>query len=79
MLAKFVAQGDLDSATWRKPTRSNGANTGCMEHAVVSGKLYGAPTQLHAVRDSQTPNSPTLLFTQHEWDCARAAFQNGEF
>lgn len=79
MLEKFATQHALDRAQWHKPSRSTGPNTGCMEHAVVHGTLNGAPAQLHAVRDTQTPGSATLLFTEHEWDCARSAFQNEEF
>ena len=39
---------DLTNAVWRKATRSNGANTGCVE---VATNLVGAA----AVRDSVRP------------------------
>ena len=39
---------DLSQAQWRKATRSNGANTGCVE---VAANLTGVT----AVRDSKRP------------------------
>jgi hypothetical protein len=41
---------DLSRAQWRKATRSNGANTGCVE---VAGNLTGVT----AVRDSKSPEA----------------------
>jgi hypothetical protein len=41
---------DLSQAKWRKATRSNGANTGCVE---VAANLPGVT----AVRDSKRPEA----------------------
>ncbi|WP_213455416.1 DUF397 domain-containing protein [Rhizomonospora bruguierae] len=41
---------DLSQAKWRKATRSNGANTGCVE---VAANLEGVT----AVRDSKSPEA----------------------
>jgi hypothetical protein len=48
---------DLSQANWRKASRSNGANTGCVE---VAGNL----PDLTAVRDSKRPEGGALLLTR---------------
>jgi hypothetical protein len=45
---------DLSQAIWRKATRSNGANTGCVE---IAANLPGVT----AVRDSKNPDAGALL------------------
>jgi hypothetical protein len=48
---------DLSQANWRKASRSNGANTGCVE---VAGNL----PHLTAVRDSKRPDGGALVLTR---------------
>jgi len=48
---------DLSQAQWRKATRSNGANTGCVE---VAANLPGVV----AVRDSTSPGLGAHLVTR---------------
>ncbi len=50
---------DLDGATWRKSTYSNGTGGECVEVAdLPDGR---------AVRDSKHPEGPILVFTRDEW------------
>jgi hypothetical protein len=57
---------DLSQAQWRKATRSNGANTGCVE---VAANLPGVT----AVRDSKRPEAGAHVVSRS----AFAAFLNG--
>ena len=50
---------DLDGATWRKSTYSNGSGGNCIE---VAGLPSG-----RAVRDSKHPQGPILVFTTDAW------------
>jgi hypothetical protein len=61
---------DLSQADWRKSSRS-GAAGHCVQIAFVG--------QATAVRDSNTPNGPTLIFTSAEWDAFVAGAKDGEF
>jgi hypothetical protein len=56
---------DLSQAQWRKASRSNGANTGCVE---IAGNLPGVT----AVRDSKRPEAGAHVVSQ----AAFAAFLN---
>jgi hypothetical protein len=56
---------DLSQAQWRKASRSNGANTGCVE---VAGNLPGVT----AVRDSKRPEAGAHVVSR----AAFAAFVN---
>ncbi|GGT19854.1 MULTISPECIES: DUF397 domain-containing protein [Streptomyces] len=60
--------GLLNSATWRRSSRSTGMNN-CVETAVLSGGLL-------AVRDSKRTDGPAVLFTGPAWNgflaCVRA-------
>jgi hypothetical protein len=48
---------DLSQAHWRKASRSNGANTGCVE---IAANLPG----IAALRDSTRPDSGTLVVSR---------------
>ena len=50
---------DLDGATWRKSTYSNGSGGNCVEIADLPGS--------RAVRDSKHPQGPVLVFTTAQW------------
>ncbi|MFD6887596.1 DUF397 domain-containing protein [Streptomyces sp. NPDC059957] len=52
--------GLLNSARWRRSSRSTGMNN-CVETAALGGGLL-------AVRDSKRTDGPAVLFTGHAWD-----------
>jgi hypothetical protein len=60
---------DLSTANWRKSSHSG--NNGCVEVALVEGKV--------AVRDSKDRSGPVLLFSSGEWEAFIAAARDGEF
>ena len=61
---------DLDGATWRKSTYSNGSGGNCVEVAdLPSGR---------AVRDSKHPEGPTLVFTREGWRAFVQAIESRE-
>ncbi|MEV5407541.1 DUF397 domain-containing protein [Thermopolyspora sp. NPDC052614] len=51
---------DLNTAVWRRSSRSSDNGGLCVE---VATNLPGVV----AVRDSKNPNGPTLLFSPTEW------------
>ena len=61
---------DLDGATWRKSTYSNGSGGNCVEVAdLPNGR---------AVRDSKRPEGPILVFTKDQWRAFVQAVEAGE-
>jgi len=61
---------DLDGATWRKSTYSNGSGGNCVEVAdLPSGR---------AVRDSKHLEGPILVFTRGEWQAFVQGIRAGE-
>ena len=50
---------DLDGATWRKSTYSNGSGGNCVEVADLPNG--------QAVRDSKHPQGPILVFATDQW------------
>src|SRR5690348_18321172 len=61
---------DLDGATWRKSTYSNGSGGECVEVAdLPSGR---------AVRDSKHPEGSILVFTKGGWQAFVQGIQAGE-
>lgn len=52
--------GLLNSARWRRSSRSTGMNN-CVEAAALTGGLL-------AVRDSKRTDGPAVLFTEPAWD-----------
>ncbi|MFF2811041.1 DUF397 domain-containing protein [Streptomyces sp. NPDC058000] len=62
---------DLNTATWRKSTYSNGDGGECIE---VSDTLPG----LVPVRDSKTPYGPALVFPAAGWSAFVAAVKSGQ-
>jgi hypothetical protein len=62
---------DLESADWRKSSRSGPYTDNCVEVAFVGDAI--------AVRDSKDPRGPVLLFTAGEWDAFVDGAKEGEF
>jgi hypothetical protein len=58
-------------AEWRKSTRSGPNCDNCVEVAFVDGAV--------AVRDSNNPTGPALVFTGDQWDAFLAGAKDGEF
>lgn len=63
---------DLDSAVWRKSTRSGGNGGNCVE---VATNLPG----IVAVRDTKDRDGGTLVFTETEWTAFVGGVKDGEF
>ncbi|WP_327102498.1 DUF397 domain-containing protein [Nonomuraea glycinis] len=63
---------ELETATWRKSTRSGPDGGNCVEVAELSGGRRG-------VRDSKNPTGPALVFTPGEWDAFIGGVKDGEF
>ncbi|WP_433212583.1 DUF397 domain-containing protein [Dactylosporangium sp. CS-047395] len=62
---------NLDSAAWRKSTRSGPYSDNCVEVAFVGGAV--------ALRDSKDKTGPVLLFTPEEWLAFVGGTKDGEF
>jgi len=62
---------NLDNAVWQKSTRSGPYSDNCVEIAFVDNAI--------AMRDSNHPDGPVLLFTQAEWDAFVLGAKDGEF
>jgi hypothetical protein len=62
---------DLSRAQWIKSTRSGPNGDNCVEVAFVDEAI--------AVRDSQNPTGPALIFTAAEWDAFVGGAKDGEF
>jgi hypothetical protein len=62
---------DLTRATWRKSSRSNGANGACVELACGSAA--------RAVRDSKNPAGPALLFDESKLTGFLSALRSDRF
>ncbi|MFI7707049.1 DUF397 domain-containing protein [Nonomuraea sp. NPDC049480] len=63
---------ELNTATWRKSTRSGPDGGNCVEVAELSGGRRG-------VRDSKNPTGPALVFTPGEWNAFIGGVKAGEF
>jgi hypothetical protein len=63
---------DLNSAVWRKSSRSGDSGGQCVE---VAANLPGVV----AVRDSKNPDGPKLVFTPSEWKEFLGGVKTGEF
>ncbi|TXK42623.1 DUF397 domain-containing protein [Nonomuraea sp. C10] len=63
---------ELDTAVWRKSTRSGPDGGNCVEVAELSGGRRG-------VRDSKNPSGPALIFTSGEWAAFISGVKGGEF
>lgn len=64
-------RAQLPDAAWRKSSYSSPDGDNCVEVALLNG---GA-----AVRDSNDPTGPALVFTTGEWDAFRRGAAAGEF
>ena len=69
---------DLTGAVWRKSSFSSGNGGACVEIAVVPGSKEGSDRVI-AMRDSQRPDGPVLIFTPAEWEAFTLGVQDGEF
>ncbi|MEV4108627.1 DUF397 domain-containing protein [Nonomuraea sp. NPDC049695] len=63
---------ELDTATWRKSTRSGPDGGNCVEVAELSLGRRG-------VRDSKNPAGPVLIFTLSEWNAFIGGVKDGQF
>jgi hypothetical protein len=61
---------ELAGARWVKSTGSGPTGGNCVEVAALGGRV--------AVRDSQHPASPALVFPAAAWDTFVAAAKNGQ-
>ncbi|MEV4507750.1 DUF397 domain-containing protein [Dactylosporangium sp. NPDC049525] len=62
---------NLESAGWRKSTRSGPYSDNCVEVAFVGGAV--------ALRDSKDKAGAVLLFTPEEWLAFVGGTKDGEF
>jgi hypothetical protein len=62
---------DLSRAQWFTSTRGGPASDNCVEVAFVDEAI--------AVRDSNNPQGPALIFTAAEWDAFVGGARDGEF
>jgi Domain of unknown function (DUF397) len=69
---------DLTRADWRKSSYSSGNGGACVEVAVLAGSKEGSDGVI-AVRDSNHPHGPALIFTPAEWEAFTAGARDGEF
>jgi Domain of unknown function (DUF397) len=69
---------DLTRADWRKSSYSSGNGGACVEVAVLAGSKEGSDRVI-AVRDSNHPHGPALIFTPAEWEAFTAGARDGEF
>lgn len=58
------------STTWEKSARSGPYSDNCVEVAQLDGGV--------AVRDSENPAGPVLVFTRGEWDAFTGGVRDGE-
>ena len=63
---------DLTRAHWRKATRSNGANTGCVE---IAGNLPGVT----AIRDSKRPEGGAHIVERAAFAAFLADIKDGRY
>ena len=64
-------QLDLSNAQWVRTTRGASDRDNSVEVAFVGPAI--------AVRDSQNPGGPALIFTAAEWDAFVGGAKDGEF
>jgi hypothetical protein len=62
----------LNSAEWRKSSRSNGSGGNCVE---IADNLPG----IVAVRDSKNPDGPALAFSRDRWNAFLGNIKEGHF
>ena len=68
---------DLSRAEWHRSSLSDGTES-CVEVATVPGSKEGSEYVI-ALRNSDDPDGPTLIFTPAEWDAFVAGVLAGEF
>ncbi|ABW10361.1 protein of unknown function DUF397 [Parafrankia sp. EAN1pec] len=65
-----LSEHDLATASWRS-AQADGGEANRVEVARIPGGM--------AMRDSDQPVGPVLLFTDDEWDAFTAGLTDGEF
>jgi hypothetical protein len=68
---------DLSNAEWHRSSLSDGTES-CVEIATVPGSKEGSEYVI-ALRNSDDPDGPALIFTPAEWDAFVAGVLAGEF
>lgn len=68
---------DLTNAEWQKSSLSDGSGS-CVEVATVAGSKEGSDYVI-AIRNSDDPGGPALIFTPAEWDAFVSGVLAGEF
>lgn len=63
---------DIDHATWRTSSYTNGEGGACVEVADLADGH-------HAIRDSKNPTGPALTFTTAEWAAFTTGVRTGKF
>ena len=69
---------DLTDAVWRTSSSSSGNGGARVEIAFVPGSKEGSDRVI-AMRDSNRPDGPVLIFTPAEWEAFTLGVQDGEF
>jgi Domain of unknown function (DUF397) len=73
MLNHRISPAGIDSAVWKKSSRSNGnGGNNCVEVAQLD-------TSVIAVRDSKNPSGPALIFNSVSWTEFVNSTKDGEF
>ncbi|MFF4604634.1 DUF397 domain-containing protein [Streptomyces sp. NPDC001339] len=76
MIGKAVRNAsDLAEATWFKSSYSGTDQSQCVEAADLTKTAYAAV----AIRDSQAPQGPALVFSAGGWSSFVSAVKGGEF
>ena len=69
---------DLTGAVWRTSSSSSGNGGASVEIAFVPGSKEGSDRVI-AMRDSNRPDGPVLIFTPAEWEAFTLGVLDGEF
>ncbi|MDT5042381.1 MAG: hypothetical protein QOE51_3366 [Actinoplanes sp.] len=73
MLHHRLSPAGIDSAVWKKSSRSNGnGGNNCVEVAQLD-------TSVIALRDSKNPSGPALIFNSASWTEFVNSTKDGEF
>lgn len=70
---------DLSGATWRSSSYGSGDEDSRIEIAIVPGVSKEGSDRVIAMRDSERPDGPVLIFTPAEWEAFTLGVQDGEF
>jgi Domain of unknown function (DUF397) len=62
---------DLSRASWHRHSRSDDAGSGCVEVAFIGDAV--------AMRSSDGPDGPIVIYTRQEWDAFIEGVRDGKF